>query len=255
MDPYLEQYWRDIHHGLITYARDQIQPILPDDLRARVEQRVFLETGDGNYRTVYPDVHLVEHHRAQPARPAEQSTLIADEPMIVPLLDEPMTEGYLEIIDVASGNRVVTVIEFLSPTNKAPGPGMDLYVEKQKEVLAAGASLAEIDLTRLGMPPFVSETVKTPVVPATIFRICVRRSWKRRQAELYVAMLRERLPVIRIPLRESDKDVPLDLQALVDQCYHNGRYDSLDYRLEPNPPLRPDDAAWADEMLRAQGRR
>lgn len=53
----------------------------------------------------------------------------------------------LEIVDVGSGNRVVTVIEFLSPTNKLAGPGQALYVQKQKEVLAAGASLAEIDLT------------------------------------------------------------------------------------------------------------
>ena len=26
MDPYLEQFWGDVHHALITYARDQLQP-------------------------------------------------------------------------------------------------------------------------------------------------------------------------------------------------------------------------------------
>lgn len=68
-------------------------------------------------------------------------------------------------------------------------------------------------------------------------------------------MLRERLSVIRIPLRESDRDVSLDLQTLIDQCYHNGRYDSIDHSLEPVPPLEPEDAVWADELLRAEGRR
>src|SRR5437588_710249 len=41
MDPYLERYWGGIPHTLITYARDHLQEALPDDLRARVEERVF----------------------------------------------------------------------------------------------------------------------------------------------------------------------------------------------------------------------
>lgn len=44
MDPYLESHWRDIHHRLITYAADEIQTGLPQDLRARVEERVFVES-------------------------------------------------------------------------------------------------------------------------------------------------------------------------------------------------------------------
>jgi hypothetical protein len=59
------------------------------------------------------------------------------------------------------------------------------------------------------------------------------------------------LPVIRLPLRPADADVPLDLQALIDRCYHHGRYDDIDYRAPPNPPLEPADAAWADELLAA----
>ena len=55
-----------------------------------------------------------------------------------------------------------------------------------------------------------------------------------------------------MPLRKGDADAPLDLQALVDQAYRNGRYDTLDYKADPDPPLRPDDAAWADELLRAK---
>ena len=34
-----------------------------------------------------------------------------------------------------------------------------------------------------------------------------------------------------------------------------GRYDDLDYRAEPNPPLTSEDAAWAEEMLKAKGLR
>ena len=38
MDPYLEQFWGDIHHRFITYACDQLQITLPGDLRDALEQ-------------------------------------------------------------------------------------------------------------------------------------------------------------------------------------------------------------------------
>ena len=40
MDPYLESYWGDVHTSLVTYARDQLRPQLPKDLRVRVEEHV-----------------------------------------------------------------------------------------------------------------------------------------------------------------------------------------------------------------------
>jgi len=45
------------------------------------------------------------------------------------------------------------------------------------------------------------------------------------------------------------------LQALIDQCYHNGRYDDIDYSQEPDPQLEPEGAAWADKLLKAAGKR
>jgi hypothetical protein len=63
----------------------------------------------------------------------------------------------------------------------------------------------------------------------------------------------QRLPAIAIPLRDSDADVPLDLQPLVDRCYLTGAYDDLDYTRAPDPPLESDHAAWADDVLRQKG--
>ena len=45
-----------------------------------------------------------------------------------------MHESYVEILDRQSGQRVVTVVEVLSPTNKFPGPGQASYLAKQREV-------------------------------------------------------------------------------------------------------------------------
>jgi hypothetical protein len=72
---------------------------------------------------------------------------------------------------------------------------------------------------------------------------------------VYRVPLRERLPVIAIPLRPADRDVPLALQVGLDQCYRNGGYDDVDYRGAPEPPLAVGDASWADALLREQGRR
>src|SRR5258708_34486844 len=47
MDPYLEAHWGDIHAGLVIYIRDAIADRLPPGLRARVEERVVMETGAG----------------------------------------------------------------------------------------------------------------------------------------------------------------------------------------------------------------
>ena len=256
MDPYLEQFWRDVHHRLITYSCDWLQPDLPAGLRARMEERVFVETEDAVRRPIAPDVYVVEHPRGRGTAASAESGLAVAEPTVtIHLDDEPTTQGYLEIVEVGSGNRVVTVIEFLSPSNKLPGDGQDLYLAKQKQVVAAGASLVEIDLTREGRR--VLSVLPHRLAPShrTTYAACVRRGWHPAIAELYGAPLQHRLPVIPIPLRQTDAQVPLDLQALVDMCYERGRYDDTDYRAEPVPPLSPDEAAWADQLLRAQGRR
>ncbi|MFL5339567.1 MAG: DUF4058 family protein [Gemmataceae bacterium] len=53
MDPYLESHWRDVHASLIIYARDALRRVLPSSLRARVEERVVVETPRGSTRRVY----------------------------------------------------------------------------------------------------------------------------------------------------------------------------------------------------------
>jgi hypothetical protein len=178
------------------------------------------------------------------------------EPLRIRLPDEPVTQGFIEILDLATGRRVVTVIEVLSPSNKTAGQGRQLYARKQQECKDGGVNLVEIDLFRAG--PWVL-SVPEHLVPAshrTTYRVCVYRAGAEWLGEVYRVPLRERVPVISIPLRHDDADTPLDLQALIAQCYHNGGYDEdIDYQEEPHPPLSPDEARWAKALLREQGRR
>lgn len=255
MDPYLEQFWRDVHARLVLYTADQLQSRLPGSLRARVEERVVVERGDDESRPVYPDVRVVQRGRGASAAVAGGGVAVAD-PIVIRLPPEPMTETFLEIIDVGSGKRVVTVIEVLSPSNKTPGEAQDEYRGKQRELKEAAVSLVEIDLLRSGQHVVSVPQERIPTSGRAVYKVCVRRGSIPWEHEWYPMPLRERLPAIRIPLRETDVDVPLDLQALIEQSYRNGGYDNdIDYKTDPVPPLEPADAAWADELLRSKGLR
>jgi hypothetical protein len=149
MDPWLEDFWRDIHARLVIYAADHLQGRLPGDLRARVEERVVVEPMDDRSRNVYPDVRVVERGRGPALAVAVESGVAVAEPLVMRVASEPMTETFIEIIDVATGKRVVTVLEVLSLANKLPGDSRNQYRQKRKELMAGGVSLVEIDLQTL----------------------------------------------------------------------------------------------------------
>jgi hypothetical protein len=110
MDPYLEAYWPEVHQRLVIYSGDTLQFELPELLRVRVQQRVFVESEESEYRAVYPDVHVVERGRPPAGSVPPESGIAVDVPLQVRLDHEPVTQSYIEIVDAASGNRVVTVI-------------------------------------------------------------------------------------------------------------------------------------------------
>jgi hypothetical protein len=83
----------------------------------------------------------------------------------------------------------------------------------------------------------------------------VHRAGKPLELAVYALPLQLPLPPIAIPLRQTDKDVTLELQPLVDLCYRNGRYEDLDYTAAPQPPLSPADAAWVQSLEPSRGRR
>jgi hypothetical protein len=268
MDPYLERHWGDVHQAVVTYIRDWLQTRLPADLRARMQERVYIEVPDERRAEYYPDVRVIERPRRPPrsgsatavAEPENATEIDADElvpaePILIHLDIEPVTESFVEVVDVKSGHRVVTAIEVLSPTNKRPTEGQRLYLQKRYDFKLAGVNIVEIDLLRGGERVLMAPQEMVPLSHRTAYQICAWLASQPYAVAVYPAPLRQRLPVIRIPLRATDPDVPLDTQAILDQCYRNGGYDDIDYRGEPDPPLSADDAKWADTLLREQGRR
>ena len=255
LDPYLESRWSDVHQGLITYTRDALQSRLPPDLRARIEERVFLETGVQPARRIVPDLHVATYPQPQPAPDgfAETAGEAVAEPTVCLLEDDPVTESYIQILERAGG-KVITVIEFLSPANKAGGEGQRAYLQKQGEILCSQTNLVEIDLIRSGQHVIAFPEHRIPTQHRHDRLVCVRCPWSKRARELFTLPLRQRLPTVPVPLRASDQSVPLDLQALLDQCYQNGRHDDLDYTRPPAPPLPPEDQDWAQALLKIAGK-
>jgi hypothetical protein len=256
MGPYLEDHWRDVHTRLIIYISDALQDVMPSSLRARVEERVVLETQEGLAdEGRFPDVRVVEF-RPQGARPRQANGTSVAEPIILAAETEPLTEPYLEIIDVGSGNKVVTILEVLSPTNKTPGAAMSAYRRKQHEVCHSDTSLVEIDLLRGGQHVLAVPLKVIPAEQRTSYMVCVRRSWGQGMAEVYPMPLAQPLPKIKVPLRQSDADVVLELQPLIEQCYRRGGYDgTIDYKKDPDMAFAEAEAAWADQVLRKTGLR
>src|SRR5262249_35341574 len=160
------------------------------------------------------------------------------------------------ILDRTSGQKVVTVIEVVSPSNKYAGPGRKSYKEKQREVLHSHVHLVEIDLLRKG--PHALALSKSRVrrrVGDYDYLSCVNRARGYRDVyELYPASLRRKLPRILIPLAGNDPDVKLEIQDVLAQTYDAGSYrDRIDYSKPCVPRLRPEDQAWADELIRQAG--
>jgi hypothetical protein len=257
MDPYLEWFWGDMQTSMAVYLRDQLRPQMPSDLVVRIEEYVSVEDVDEEPYGYVPDVHVVKVPGGGGTQPRATATATTSKPFVIPLRHEPRTLRSVRIIDTSTGHKIVTAIEILSPANKVGRKGRAAYEKKRKDLLTGGrVNLVEIDLIREGDPILLVADHHVPGEYYKPYRVCVLRATKKRQVEFYQATFRERLPTIPIPLRAKDRDAALNLQALIDQCYENGDYGHLiDYRESPRPPLRGDDAEWADALLRQQGRR
>jgi hypothetical protein len=251
MDPYLEYRWKTVHFTLISAVQAQLQGKLPAGLRARGEQDVFIDESAEADRLLFgTDIAIVE---AYPTGTVSSAATVMADPVIVRL--EPAVEKHrwVQIIDTGDGDRVVTVIEILSPGNKATGEVNRAYRGKIQEYQSAGVNIVEIDLLRSSRDRLLLTHAEVPPERRAAFYTCV--NWARDPSRwaIYPMPLRSRLPVVPIPCRETDVDVPLDLQLAIDRAYLEGGHDDIDYTREARPPLSPDDAAWAAELISAPG--
>src|SRR6266478_6284639 len=118
MDPYLEDpiIWPGVHATFIVYLSDALQPAIGSRYVAAVEERVYVE---GAGRDSVPDISIKPTGGSFPESTA---VLEADAPVSIETELE-IHESYLTLLDLEADQKIVTVLELLSPANKYAGPG------------------------------------------------------------------------------------------------------------------------------------
>lgn len=257
MDPYLEHpaYWSGFHATFIIYLRSALTRVLPPGYYADVEQHVWLQGTDPDEREsfAYPDGYIASRDGDRASGNGTVATLPATTANTEVTLPKPAKRKgskFVQIVD-QPGNRVVTVIEVLSPANKE-GDDRDAYLRKRTDYLATGTNLVEIDLL------FDGERLPMgkPKPPRADYYALVSRADRFPKASVWAFTVRDPLPNLPIPLKPADGEVVLDLRSCLDRAYDDAGYQTrIEYANPPAVSLRADDAEWAAELLKKQPRK
>ncbi len=248
VDPYIEAQglWPDFHSTFLNYLREAIGDGLPSDYEARLDERVKLvDIEAGGETRLRPDVAIV---RGEPGRSSGVATLLEPETIPTVIFDEDR-ELYLKILR-RPDRQLVTVIELLSPSNKA---GLDQYdyLARRNALLRQEVHLVELDLLIGGhrLP------MKRPL-PRGDFYAIVARAGRRPNCEVYAWGVEDRLPAVPIPLRTPDPDVIIGLCDVYATVYERGRYArSIQREVVLDVPLEAERRAWAEARGRGESGR
>src|SRR4051794_16347987 len=217
MDPYLEdeKLWATFHHQLVSCLYQVLLPSLVDRYRARVGQRHYVTE-----QALFTSIIREEHH-----------------------------EEFIEVRQ-RTDNRLVTLVDVVSPANKQTNSGRQAYLDKRKEGRGANANLVEVDLVLQGQPLL---EYSRDNLPDWDYAVTVTRSTQPERYEIYTATLQKRLPKFRLPLAPDDRDTVLDLHATFTRCYDQGGFAAkIDYSRDPATALAAEDRRWLNEVLRQQ---
>jgi len=254
MNPYFEQpgRWRGFHNKFPTELNYAITRSIVPGYYVDLEESLTIEVTnpDGQARRRRPKLlvadvavrrGLRQNGRVAVAEPIASNRL----PSILARLPDVVRvpQRWLTIRDL-KGKKVVTIIELLSPANKAPGKDRGAYLDKCEAIFNSDAHFVEIDLLRGGEPmPFEG-------CPASDYRIAVSRVMQRPTVEIWPFGLRDPIPVVPVPLKASDPELPIDLKHVLDSVYDGGRSELTICDDPPEPPLYGSDGTWAKKILR-----
>jgi hypothetical protein len=225
MDPWLESRWGGFHLLFISHIQNQInRQVRPLGLVARIDA------------CIYPELL---------------------EPFNIRITEEQSSVGSVEVLDPACDDKIFTSLEVFSPRYKLDLRARRQYVRRREARHEGQTTTVEIDLLRDGESLAQVPMEWMPATARTPYGVWVRRSSARppNSVEYYPIALRSRLPVLGVIPRRDDPNVLLDLQAAFDAAYEQGSFDLMDYDRDPNPPLPPEDLAWARAQIEQWRRR
>ena len=244
MNPYLENplVWQDFHESAIPTIGAQLNRQLGPGYVAKVESHLFIHEMSSDERKFFgkTDVGVADMSKRQD----RAGTVTTAAPFYGSFSPAVSMEklAFLEIRD-RKGERLVTVVELLSPTNKNRGPDRDTYLAKRREILGSQTHLVEIDMLRGG------PRMPLDGIPACDYCVVVSRHEQRPIAEIWPTALREVLRPIPIPLSAPDPDAMLDLKAVIDEVYNAAKYERYVYDDDLQPRLGEQDVSCAREFV------
>ncbi len=217
MDPYLEhpKLWGYFQHQVLACLYQILLPGLVDRYRARVGNRTYT----------------------------------SEMALFTSIIKEDHTEEFIEVRNRTDG-RLVTLIEVVSPANKATPAGRQAYLDQRKAGVTQRAGIVEIDLVLQGKPTL---TFARDGLPDYDYAVTVTRPTAPDRYEIYTATLQKRLPKFKVPLAPDDRDALLDLQAAFARAYDLGNFAaSIDYKGPPpaDVPLSDANVTWLDLLLK-----
>ena len=252
MNPYLEHrhIWPGFHDRLIALLAENLGPRIPDNYRIDLNQRVEVETPLGpppDLAFMIPDALVTDEfpRQASPNSAAAVATSPVEEYAVRVQMPREVKVNWLRI-ETVPNREVVTIVELLSPTNKAPGRERNRYERKREVIVGSGANLVEIDLLRRGQPM----PLETPM-PASDYRILVCQGWQRPSALLYPFNVQQPIPPFALPLLPEDEPLKVDLGAIIDRMHHTARYGQVARYHEPppEPEFAAEAQAWVGERV------
>ena len=248
VDPFVEGSgrWKPFHDRFIVAAQAMILPNLSEEYDCDVEVEIVLRERSAEERLVG---RADWAFRGGPAGDSGAGgTAVATVPKRNAFPVAAVQEEHLLSLRLTDRNhdRVVCVVELLSPSNKTGGD-RDQYLTKRQNVERSDAHFVEIDLLRRGRRMPLREPVEEP------YLVLVSRAEERPELDLWPFGLRDPLPTVPIPLLGDDPPVMLDLQEAFRRTFAEGQYHRRVYDAPPDPPLSAADAAWAADLLTAAG--
>jgi hypothetical protein len=251
MNPYLESpdVWATFHARMIAEMSDRLSDQLRPNYLVHIETHLWIhdvaddEDGTGRRRLIgRTDAAVSDRDQAEEQQTGSGTmTAVLAPPVRITLAQVDIErQRYIEIRD-RRNRQLVTIVELLSPSNKAPGDDWEQYQTKRTEALKSLAHLVEIDLLRGGRP--MPERDR----PKSSYGVMVSRVEERPTAGFWPIALRDRPPTIPVPLRENAY-ATLDLQAMLHRVYDHGTYAEEIYESDPVPALEAADLAWARQI-------
>jgi hypothetical protein len=257
MDPYLEYpaFWSSFHTRLMVAIAESLEPQLGSQYYVEVESRTYqTDENEADLLIGIPDA-IVFSRSSEDITPnvnvlnrtiesSAVATQVRPEKVMIPMQTE-VTERYLEVREMKT-DRVITVIELLSPKNKRSGEGREAYEKKRRAILSSETHLIEIDLLRGSKPMEVRGHHSE-----AIYRILISRRDQRPMADFYGISLQQSLPSFPVPLQGVEVGPIVELQSVFNHVYDRARYASrIDYQQPlPPPKLSESDRVWVEERI------